>query len=75
MKQELQEHARDKSNTTIKKKSMTVYSIPYFKDSSGLVSILDDGFLKVIFHYLSSRPEYARVHGPCTRASGFHYPS
>ena len=38
VKEELHEHARDKSDAVSKKKSMSVYCKPYFKDTSGLVS-------------------------------------
>ena len=51
MRQELQDVAREKSSSTTKKKSLTVYCKPYFKDSSGLVS-------NVIFsshHYVSEK--------------------
>jgi len=38
VKQEIQQHARDKGSLVNKKCSMSVYSMPYFKDGSGLVS-------------------------------------
>ena len=39
MRQELQDNAHDKGSLGSKKRSMTVYCKPYFKDSSGLVGI------------------------------------
>jgi len=39
VKEELHEHAREKFDAASKKKSMTVYCKPYFKDTSGLVSL------------------------------------